>query len=155
MRTLTADIFSIPWTPEDAVCVTTNGKIRKDGRAVMGRGIALTADRRFDLAVKLAEYLRAHGNRAFNLGVRTDKLSGRPVRVLTCPTKHDWHDRSDLTLIRRSCEQLVAICDKFGVRTCYLPRPGCANGGLDWETQVRPVVEPILDDRFVVVDLPR
>lgn len=78
-----------------------------------------------------------------------------PVRVLTCPTKHDWRDRSDLTLIRRSCEQLVAICDKFGVRTCYLPRPGCANGGLDWETQVRPVVEPILDDRFVVVDLPR
>lgn len=28
---------------------------------------------------------------------------------------------------------------------------GCGNGGLDWETQVRPELEPYLDDQFTLV----
>lgn len=155
------DIFKLPNGPQDAICVTTNGCIRKDGDAVMGRGIALYANQRFydqnrpgvRLATRLAGYLGKYGNRAFYMGKLTDSLTGRTMSVITFPTKHDWKDASDIELIRTSAEQLVAICDKFNIRYCYLTCPGCANGRLDWETQVRPVIEPILDDRFVIADV--
>lgn len=146
------DIFALPRNGSDAVCVTTNGMVRRDGRAVMGRGIAKTADQRFGLAYTLAEYLGKYGNRVFNMGVRRDSVTGRAMRVFTFPTKHDWRDPSDLELIAQSARQLVAQCDRLRVSTCYLTCPGCANGRLDWETQVRPVLEPILDDRFVIAD---
>ena len=153
MKFIVADIFSIPTSPSDAVCVTTNGMVRRDGHAVMGRGIALEANRRFGLSLDLAGYLTRYGNRVFHMGVRTDSRTGRRMTVLTFPTKWDWRDGSDLALIEASARQLVAVCDKFGIRRCFLPKPGCANGGLDWETQVRPLIAHILDDRFTVVDL--
>lgn len=154
MRIMTdfSDIFLLPQGPQDAVCVTTNGMVRRDGRAVMGRGIALTADQRFGLARGLACKLNAQGNHAYDMGVRTDGKTGRAMRVLTLPTKHDWRDKSDLALIERSLDEIVQLCDALRVSTCYLTCPGCANGGLDWETQVRPICERILDDRFVVAD---
>lgn len=148
----TNDIFLLPAGPQEAVCVTTNGMIRKDGRAVMGRGIAKTADERFHLAENLARYLKDYGNRAFYMGIRTDRKTRRVMSVITFPTKHDWRDDSDLDLIQESAHQLVKICDKFGITKCYLTRPGCANGHLDWESQVKPVISPILDDRFIVAD---
>jgi len=53
-------------------------------------------------------------------------------------------------LIRQSARQLVEMADKFGWGSVVLPRPGCGNGGLDWD-DVRPILEAILDDRFTVV----
>lgn len=41
------DIFQLPKTTE-AVCVTTNGVIDKNGNAVMGKGIALQAKQLFN-----------------------------------------------------------------------------------------------------------
>ena len=146
------DIFDLPADENDAVCVTTNGITKRDGRAVMGKGIALDADMRFHLSAKLGEYLKEYGNRVFNMHIRKDVLTGRYMRIITFPTKYNWRDKSDLFLIKTSAEQLIEVCNKFGVRNCYLPCPGCSNGGLDWETQVRPVLEPILDDRFIIAD---
>lgn len=153
MRIQTSDIFTLPAGPEDAVCVTTNGMVRKDCRAVMGRGIALEADKRFDLAHDLGALLRREGNKVHDMGVRTDATTGRTMRVFTFPTKTDWRLDSDLDLIQKSARELVELVAAYRVRTCYLPKPGCSNGRLDWETQVRPVLEPILDDRFVIADL--
>lgn len=154
MRELRTDMFSIDFQPTDAICVTTNGVIRKDGRAVMGKGIALEATKRFAfIANDLGLYLRKYGNRPFNMGKRVDMLTNKYVNVITFPTKHDWHDRSDIELIRTSAMHLVNMADKFKFGTIYLPRPGCANGGLSWEQLVRPTIAPILDDRFVIVSL--
>lgn len=145
------DVLSLPRGPREAVCVTTNGMVRADGRAVMGRGIAKEADDRFHLAADLARLLKRHGNRAFDLGVRSDG-TGHEARVLTLPTKGDWRMPSDPALVRRSLAEVVRLCDDLGVTRCYLPCPGCANGGLDWKTQVRPICEELLDDRFTVAD---
>lgn len=154
MRILTnvTDIFNLPIGPSEAVCVTTNGIIKQNGRAVMGRGIAKTADDRFDLSRQLAHYLLKYGNRLFYMGVKRDAVTGHEMSIITFPTKHHWRDKSDIELIRTSAKQLVSTCDKFGITKCYLPCPGCANGGLDWEIQVEPVLEPILDDRFIIAD---
>lgn len=152
MKILQSDIFLLPNGPQEAMCVTTNGIIRKDGRAVMGRGIALTADRRFGLAKDLAAKLKAGGNHVYDMGLRTDAQTGRVVRVITFPTKHDWKDSSDLALIVQSARELVDLCSREEITACYLTRPGCANGRLDWDT-VRAAIEPLLDDRFIIADL--
>ena len=47
----------------DAICITTNGFVRSDGRAVMGRGCALEAKKLFpDIDKKLGEILKTKGN---------------------------------------------------------------------------------------------
>jgi len=39
------------------------------------------------------------------------------------------------------------------MKKVYLPRPGCGYGYLDWEI-VKKELEPILDDRFIVITKP-
>lgn len=152
MKTAKGDVFEMPKDQKDAVCITTNGMIRKDGRAVMGKGIALEADKRFDLAPLLATYLHRYGNKVFNMGVRVDSKTHREMCVITFPTKNHWKDPSDLSLIKKSAEELAGLADKLSLRTVYLPKPGCGCGGLNWK-DVREILEPILDDRFVIVEL--
>lgn len=134
------------WTfPADAIVITTNGIIKRDGSNVMGAGVALEARRRHPhIAYTLAEYIHQHGNRPFNLGIYAGK------RLISLPTKNHWQDRSDPTLILHGIELLVAIADKFGPQRIVMTRPGCGNGGLDWE-DIEPMIEPYLDDRFTVI----
>lgn len=155
------DLFSMPQQPHpyvatEAICVTTNGIVKADGHAVMGAGVALQANKYFNLSEKLGRYIQQYGNRAFNLGMyRRDFLSEpRPVyfHIFTLPTKHHWKEDSDITLICKSCEQLVEMCDKFGITKCYLTPPGCGCGNLNYERLVKPWISMILDDRFIVVD---
>lgn len=139
------NIFDLPVSEKEAVCVTTNGMVKRNGFAVMGAGIAREADLRFGLSAKLGQYLRAYGNRTFYMGAYQNKA------IICFPTKHNWRDSSDLALIRESAENLVRMCDNRGITKCYLPPVGCGLGGLDWDTQVAPLLNSILDDRFVIV----
>lgn len=145
-------IFELPMNDE-ALCVTTNGVTKADGTAVMGAGIALQADKFFKLSPRLGSYLKQYGNRAFNMGkYRRDTFNNPAIfTIFTLPTKHHWKEDSDITLICKSCEQLVEMCNKFGITKCYLTPPGCGCGNLNYETTVKPWISMILDDRFVVV----
>lgn len=148
-----SDIFALPTSDKEAVCITTNGQIKKDGTAVMGRGIAKEAKERFTgLARYLGMSISLFGNHSFNLGFCRDNHTWHRIQLYSIPTKHHWKDKSDLTLIRESLTELVAHCNFDGITTCYLPCPGCSNGGLDWETQVKPICEELLDDRFIIAD---
>lgn len=130
------DIFELPKHHMEAVCITTNGIVKKNGCAVMGAGIAKQASIRFHgLARNLGDRLTQYGNQVYNMGLYKDDITEKWTR-----------------LIETSAMQLVDICNGRGITTCYLPCPGCSNGGLDWETQVRPLLEPILDDRFIIAD---
>lgn len=143
------DIFQLPQNGE-AVCVTTNGVVKADGHAVMGAGIAKQADQLFNLSKRLGDYINQYGNRVFNMGKYTN--GSQLITVITFPTKHHWKNDSDINLIIKSCEQLVEVCDKFGITKCYLTPPGCGCGNLSWENTVKPWVSLALDDRFIVVD---
>lgn len=148
------DVVDLASTPEVALCITTNGEIDKKGNAVMGKGNALEFKKLFPgIETKLAGYLKQYGNRAFYLGdywLKMPNGSSAKIKILTCPTKHTWKENSDLTLITKSCEQLVEICNKFNIETCFLPIPGCGCGGLNYQTTVKPVLELTLDERFYV-----
>lgn len=138
----------------NAVVVTTNGYTRKDGNAVMGRGIAKeAADRYPSLPYELGARLLAHGN-----VVNIFSYLNTAYDIVTFPVKPrfgsrgipGWQARADLDLIASSARELVRYADRYNWMDVLMPRPGCGYGQLKWE-QVKPVIEPILDNRFTVV----
>ena len=134
--------------PCNAICITTNGFIKKNGELVMGRGIAKQAQARWDwLAKELGAQVKDSGNNVY--AVRLD--SG--LLLISFPVKHNWWEKADLELIERSAIQLHSFLNHWDLKKeakVLLPRPGCGNGQLKWE-DVKPVIEPILDDRVWVV----
>lgn len=142
----------------DAYCITTNGFVKKDGRAVMGRGIALEAKKMIrDLDHAVGAAITFNGNHVYpfwNWIQRYDGESGEEITydLLTFPVKHNWWEHADIDLIKRSCSELMKLADEQGSywKRILLPRPGCGNGKLDWD-YVKEEIEPLLDDRVIVV----
>lgn len=133
----------------DARCITTNGKLRKNGNAIMGAGVALQARNKcltkgIDLEAILGRYINEHGNHVFLLC----------NNLISFPTKTDWVKNADINLIIRSANELKMLANRTKYRRILMTRPGCGNGRLDWRI-VKPVIEFILDDRFVIVSYHR
>lgn len=145
------NIFDLPIVHDatEAVCVTTNAMIKKDGTAVMGKGIAKEANDRYDLSKELANRLQANGNHVYMLKIVDN--GDKSFKIFSFPTKYDWRDNSDLNLIRQSAIELMSLLDYYAIKRCYLTPPGCANGHLSWDMQVMPMLAPILDDRVTIV----
>ncbi len=136
MKTAKGNLWSYD---ADWKVVTTNGIIKKNGEAVMGRGVARQAKDRFPkLPYRLARHLKTRGN---HVAVFED------IKVITFPTKHHWKNPSSLKLIEQSCIEIASLPYS---ETFVMPKPGCGLGGLDWEI-VRPILEERLDDRFTVL----
>ena len=61
---------------------------------------------------------------------------------------------SNLNIIRHSAEELVELTNKMKWDKVYLPRVGCGSGKLKWK-EVKETIKNILDDRFIVLRLPK
>ena len=134
---------------EDVVCITTNGNTRKDGGAVMGRGIAKQVSSKSPSTQKLlGNYLTKYGNRCFNLGKY--KVNNNVITLASFPTKNNWNENSSLELIKESVKQITDMANKFNWKRVYIPAPGCGNGKLKWKDEVEPIVRN-LDDRFIIM----
>ncbi len=148
------NIFSVIGGNDVAICVPTNGRVKGTGEAVMGKGLANIANNLFHVSKQLGKHITRSGNHVYDLGVKKIPMpSGNPIlyHVITFPTKDDWKHSSNVQLIRQSAEELVRLVDKINVTTCYLPAVGCGLGGLDYKKTVRPILQEILDDRFIVI----
>ena len=133
--------------------ITTNGSVNKKGLAVMGRGCALEAAKRIpELPKLLANALKKTGNNVYVWEYGT-RFYFNIINIITFPVKHKWNEKADLELIKKSARELVEIANTFSMKKVYLPRPGCGYGYLDWEI-VKKELEPILDDRFIVITKP-
>ena len=139
--------------PADAYCITTNGIVKENGRAVMGAGVALSAVRKFRECDKfLGNMIKENGHVVCLFYTFTDQVRGIDVDLISFPTKHHWKDPSDINLIEKSAKELVELIDKNLYNVVILPKPGIGCGGLDWK-DVKKIIQPILDDRVVIVSL--
>jgi hypothetical protein len=134
------------WTyPADWRVITTNGAVRRDGCAVMGRGCAKQATQKYPaLQGLLGSQLKLRGNHVTEFSL---------WNLLTFPVKHSWEQDADLVLIARSARELRGWLEDHDQPLVVLPRPGCGNGRLDWE-----VVKPLLlslPDNVAVIDFAR
>jgi hypothetical protein len=142
MKELTGNLWDA--RPEFIKCITTNGVVKKNGELVMGAGVALQAKERYpQLPSLLGSYVKTSGNIVYYF----EKLN-----IASFPTKNDWKDKSDIRLIVGSCVQLSAMLKNFD-KYAVLPRPGCSNGGLDWEKEVKPYISGVLSDRVWVITI--
>ena len=105
MRILTKDLWE--YHAQGAyVVITTNRCLKRDGRAVMGAGVALQAATRYpELPYQYAEFLRREQC------VEGEGVGGFAVypgyRLILLPTKLQWRDPSHLWLIEWGLQQLV------------------------------------------------
>jgi len=137
----------------DAICITTNKVVKRNGALVMGRGVALTAAQTWPSLAGIFGVLTIKLNgRVFTAGQKKCP-NGKVVHVVNFPTKDHWKNPSTVELIKTSAIQLSTLTDGMGWNSVWLPRPGCANGKLSWENQVKAMLLKMLDDRFTVVRL--
>lgn len=132
------------WTlPGDYRCITTNAILRKNGNAILGKGMALDTRRRYpNLEITLGRLIKEHGNHVFNLG------NG----LISFPTKWHWREDSDIELIIRSAQELILLLKDDSAKRVLLTRPGCGNGNLHW-SRIKPIIQNILrDNKFIIVN---
>jgi hypothetical protein len=170
MKEIVGDLFSQPC---NAICITTNGMVKWDGRAVMGAGIALQAAKKWPIISKvLGNTIKTYGTRTELLTARINTLdkgivhqlqfyddnsnawcyNPTPYHIVALPTKWDWRNDSDIELIKTSVQQLIEISNKYNWKRVITSRPGCGLGGLNW-TSVKATLEAIpgFDDRFCII----
>lgn len=136
----------------DAVCFTSNGVIKKDGRLVMGAGVAKQFRDTFsDLDQQAGTAVKQYGH--ICQIVRDTIYLGNLFSIVSFPTKYNWRDKSDIKLIESSMFELIDMANKYGWKTVYLPAPGVNNGELSWDNEVKPLLEKWLDPRFIITFL--
>lgn len=128
--------------------VPTNLTVRRDGLAVMGRGVARQASAAF---WGLREYygsILEEGRHGIE-PVVSRPLRGPALKLVLFPVKRHWSERADLELVARNARELVDHPLVTG--QVFLPLVGCGFGELEPE-EVMPILSGVLSDRrFVLV----
>lgn len=144
------------WEVEaDVRCITTNGTV-DEGRNIMGGGCAREAWERYPgIDYDYGMTITKHGHHVFLLTGRAhNRLSMSYWGLVMFPTKETIDQPASLETIERSAKELVILADLYSWKKIAVPRPGAGLGGLKWE-DVKPVLEPIFDDRFLIIDFPK
>jgi len=134
----------------NAVCITTNLQVKQNGRAVMGAGIALAANKKWRLDEALGEKLRRGEKHVVEIFSVRRGRGVPPLAIVAFPTKDDWRNKSSIELIKRGLVQLSQLSTRNGWETIWLPSLGTNNGGLA-KTLVWPIMAKMLDNRFTLV----
>lgn len=72
-------------------------------------------------------------------------LIDKENKIIGFPTKRHWKYPSKPEYIRKGLEALLTVIQlNPNIRVIVLPRLGCGHGGLDFETQVYPLIINIL-----------
>lgn len=123
--------------------IPTNCQVDSRNHLIMGKGLAKQAAERYP---RLAQYLgmEAMNGRYF--------VFVEPEKLIAFPTKYHWREPSSLKLIEEGLQALVSIIQTDKIVS---PRLGCGLGGLDWDSDVKPLVLKYFSDNsnFVVVGL--
>ncbi|TLM65904.1 MAG: ADP-ribose-binding protein [Deltaproteobacteria bacterium] len=139
MREVSGDLWE--YLGKGVVAITTNGYVTRDGRAVLGHGVARQAGERFPhLASELGEAIRTGENHVHPLS------NG----LVSFPVEDSPWSLPDLQLIGRSARELRELADRRQWPLVVVPRPGCGGGGLSWR-DVKPLLAGYFDGRFHVI----
>lgn len=108
---------------------------------VMGKGIAYDFKRIYPEMFKLYQDFCENGT----LEIGKLWLYKTPHKwILNFPTKTHWRGKSKVEYIEAGLKDFVDIYVSKGIESVSFPMLGCGNGGLDWDSQVRPLMENYL-----------
>lgn len=108
---------------------------------VMGKGIAKEFKKLFPAMFK--QYQDYCEQKKLSIG--TLYLYKTPNKwVLNFPTKKSWRNPSKLEYLELGLQKFVENYTNKGIHSIAFPPLGCGNGELDWETDVKPLMEKYL-----------
>jgi len=123
--------------------------------AVMGAGVALAIAKKWPKALaEYKQYLGKFGQTPY-LALGMVQLSAIDDKgeliIANCFTQvsvgydKDGNPPASLSAIEDSLRSLVKTCN-IRHQDLYTPQIGCGLGGLDWETQVKPIYEKLSEE---------
>ncbi len=108
---------------------------------VMGKGLAKEFKRLYPNMFK--SYQKYCEKNMFIIGkLQIYKTSNK--WVLNFPTKINWRDASQLEYVEKGLQKFVEQYQKQGIQSVSFPMLGCGNGGLDWESVIKPLMHKYL-----------
>ena len=102
---------------------------------VMGAGLALAFKKKYPCV--FSEY-KTHCQNGWAIG----QILFTEDNVICFPTKIHWRNLSKLKYIDAGLDAFVMLCDG----SAAFPALGCGLGGLDFKTQVQPLMESYLEN---------
>ena len=110
---------------------------------VMGKGIA--KDFKTIYPEMFKRYQALCENNSFDIGQLW--LYKTPHKwILNFPTKRHWRQPSKLEYVEEGLRKFVASYVDQGITSIAFPTLGCGNGELNWEKEVRPLMEKYLNN---------
>ncbi len=111
---------------------------------VMGKGIAKVFKRKHPKMFQ--EYKRRCTSGDLEIG-KLYLYNEEPDQwVLNFPTKKHWRQPSKPEYIEKGLAEFVRRYESMGIESIAFPKLGCGNGELNWERQVKPLMERYLSD---------
>lgn len=120
---------------------------------VMGKGIAKQYKQLYPEMFK--EYQRYCEKQLLDIGKLW--IYKTPNKwILNFPTKKHWRNKSEIEYIEKGLQKFVDTYKEKGIRSISFPPLGCGNGGLDWDNEVKPIMEKYLKslDIDIFIHLP-
>jgi O-acetyl-ADP-ribose deacetylase (regulator of RNase III) len=169
MKEIKRDLFECITDPAfDAICINSNSQFGDDGKAFMSGGSAGVCARRWpQTELRLGKCLKNfEDNIPFIIGtvdingdyiepnLKTIKSGGFKCLIFSFPTMDNMMDSAKIELIKRSSTLMMQNADRYFLKGIAIGRMGSGTGGLNWNTDVKPIVSDILDDRFTIVSFP-
>ena len=96
-----------------------------------------------------------YNNMAFDIQLHYYR-HGRNTRgkyIINLPTKVHWKDNSSVSMMIQSLTDLSLFVRSKGLEHIAIPHLGCGLGGLNWNSDVRPLVEEILDEESLLIEI--
>ena len=122
--------------------IPTNGYFKSNGELIMGAGVALQAKKKFVYLPRiLGEEVKKNGNIVHIVD---------DYQIASFPTKDVYWNNSSIELIERSTIRLYELTKRENWDYVVLPHVGCGLGGLDWEKQVKPLLQKYLTEPMYV-----
>ena len=117
---------------------------------VMGKGIAYDFKKYYPKMFE--EYKQLCDTNQFNIGdLNLYKTSNK--WILNFPTKEHWRSPSKIDFIEKGLQKLVQDAHKLQINDIAMPKLGCGNGGLEWEKEVKPLIEKYLEKSPINVSI--
>ena len=130
------------WEVDGFHVIPTNLTLRRDGTAVMGRGVAQQAAWRYPALPD------AYG-RFLRMRTHPQLFIHHDFQVMCLPVKRHWSARAELDLIRLGVQQLAALPRE--ISPIALPLVGCGFGELSSRIVLPVLAQGLRHDRFLLV----
>lgn len=115
---------------------------------IMGTGLALEFSLRYPNMLK--QYEKDCENKIVKIG-KVNLYKDENQIILNFPTKFHWKYPSKIEWIEKGLDFIVQNYKSWNIRSIALPPLGCSNGGLNFDKDVKPLIEKKLSQLDILI----